>query len=539
MRISTPYFQKAGTQAILDQQAEISRTQLQLSTGKRILAPSDAPVDAEQALEMHQALDRVEQYNRNADRADLRLKTEEGVLKGMETQLFRAKELAIQAANDTYSHEDRQAIALELKQILNELIELGNATDGNGEYLFAGTKTTTEPFSLDEQGHVIYQGDDGQRFLKVGENRTIAISDSGFSAFMDLRNGNGDFTAAAVGGNSGTGVIDPGSVTDYSAFTGEDYTIVFTQSTEAAVDPSGTTIGVITDDAVAPAVDNDLRYELIINGHAVPVHDEAGAPITDMAELADAINGEQATTGVVAYVDTEGNLRLANADNSDASPITVQERLYDGGGVALDTGDSMTGYFGGVLQGDGTATEVLGEELVFETSAADSYVVLNSASQVVHSGEYQPEAGIQFNGMTTNVRGEPGAGDRFTIQASRRQDLFTTMENLIAAVEYRVADNTENADFRNAINRALTDLSRAVDKVSEVRATVGSRLNAVESQKDVNEYFTLQAKEIISDLEDLDYTEAISRFNLQMVGLQAAQQAYVKVQGLSLFNYIS
>lgn len=71
-----------------------------------------------------------------------------------------------------------------------------------------------------------------------------------------------------------------------------------------------------------------------------------------------------------------------------------------------------------------------------------------------------------------------------------------------------------------------------------MRATVGARLNAVDAQKDVNDGFKLQVQETLSKLQDLDYAEAVSRLNLQLTGLQAAQQSFLKIQGLSLFNFL-
>jgi flagellar hook-associated protein 3 FlgL len=63
-------------------------------------------------------------------------------------------------------------------------------------------------------------------------------------------------------------------------------------------------------------------------------------------------------------------------------------------------------------------------------------------------------------------------------------------------------------------------------------------LNAIDEQNEVNRDIELVLETHLSEEQDLDYTEAISRFERQMVALQAAQQAYVKVQGLSLFNYL-
>jgi flagellar hook-associated protein 3 FlgL len=88
------------------------------------------------------------------------------------------------------------------------------------------------------------------------------------------------------------------------------------------------------------------------------------------------------------------------------------------------------------------------------------------------------------------------------------------------------------------VNRTLADLDQALENVYGIRAQIGARLNGIDNQKDNNENLILQVDESLSVLNDLDYAEAISRLKRQLVGLQAAQESYAKVEGLSLFDYI-
>ena len=94
------------------------------------------------------------------------------------------------------------------------------------------------------------------------------------------------------------------------------------------------------------------------------------------------------------------------------------------------------------------------------------------------------------------------------------------------------------ARLNNGMNRALTDIDQSMGNILQVRAQVGARLNTIDSQKNTNDSFSLQLQSTLSDIQDLDYAEAASRLNRQLLGLQAAQQAFVKVQGLSLFNFL-
>ncbi|OQW78494.1 MAG: flagellar hook-associated protein 3 [Proteobacteria bacterium ST_bin11] len=92
----------------------------------------------------------------------------------------------------------------------------------------------------------------------------------------------------------------------------------------------------------------------------------------------------------------------------------------------------------------------------------------------------------------------------------------------------------------NAPNRfSLDDLDNALVRLDTVRASTGARLKALDDQEKLNADYILDNKSTASDIGDLDYAEALSKFNLQQISLQAAQQAFIKVQNLSLFNYIS
>ena len=77
-----------------------------------------------------------------------------------------------------------------------------------------------------------------------------------------------------------------------------------------------------------------------------------------------------------------------------------------------------------------------------------------------------------------------------------------------------------------------------MDASLDARTRIGTRQNAVEQQREINDSSQFSMTTTLSQIEDLDYAEAITQLNLQSAGLQAAQQVYVKVQGLSLFNFL-
>lgn len=150
--------------------------------------------------------------------------------------LARVRELAVQGGNASLTGSDRRAITTELRSRFEELTGIANATDGSGQYLFAGYMGSTRPFggtveSILAGGEIVYQGDDGQRKLQVSATRFLEVSDSGNDVFKRIRSGNGNFVTDYAATNSGTGVVNAGSVTNtvaWNAAATKDVTIRFT-----------------------------------------------------------------------------------------------------------------------------------------------------------------------------------------------------------------------------------------------------------------------------------------------------------------------
>ena len=109
-----------------------------------------------------------------------------------------------------------------------------------------------------------------------------------------------------------------------------------------------------------------------------------------------------------------------------------------------------------------------------------------------------------------------------------------TITNVLEAVAQLSRDLKSNTPSPNT----LTDLDQALDRFVTVRASVGARLHALDDQENLNADYILDNQSTASQIGDLDYAEAMSKFNLQQLSLQAAQQAYTKVKDLSLFKYL-
>tara|TARA_R110000824_G_scaffold222202_1_gene409795 strand:- start:213899 stop:215128 length:1230 start_codon:yes stop_codon:yes gene_type:complete len=149
---------------------------------------------------------------------------------------------------------------------------------------------------------------------------------------------------------------------------------------------------------------------------------------------------------------------------------------------------------------------------------------------------------ITVGGISITLEGTPAAGDEILVAKSgggvRGADLFRTMEEAIRVLENPADNPTKKADQRNTLNTAMRDLDNSLDNVLTVRASAGARLNELDVIDAVSSNRTLNYEQTLSDLVDLDYTEAISEYSLRQVGMQAAQKAFVDIKGLSLFNYM-
>jgi flagellar hook-associated protein 3 FlgL len=225
MRISSNQLYDAGVRGMERNQSQLLKLQEQISSGRRILTPADDPVGAARALTVTQTREVAAQYARNQGAAADRLGLVDSQLGAVTDLLQSVRERVIQAGNTILSDSDRQAVASELEARFAELLGIANSKNADGDYLFAGHQGATTPFVLSAATSsaaptsVSYFGDDGERLMQVGPAQQMPSSVAGSDLFMNIREGNGSFLAAAGGdggtlANRGAGVIDGGSVLD-------------------------------------------------------------------------------------------------------------------------------------------------------------------------------------------------------------------------------------------------------------------------------------------------------------------------------------
>ncbi len=268
MRTSTNMIYELGIASVQQRQQDLVRLQQQISSGRRVLTPSDDPVAAATTLDLKQSQALNNQYHVNGDHAKSQLSEEEGALADITTLLQDVKTLAVYAGNASLTNTDRAILATELRSRYEELVAIANRGNGNGQYLFSGYQGATQPFAETGPGTVAYAGDGGERSIKIGPARTIAISDSGDAVFRSIKNGNGTFAAAPGATNAGGGIISPGSVTNPTSWNASanprDFTIKF--HVDGSVTPPQTTYDIVDNinnvsllTGIAPAAGPYLR----------------------------------------------------------------------------------------------------------------------------------------------------------------------------------------------------------------------------------------------------------------------------------------
>ena len=260
-------------------------------------------------------------------------------------------------------------------------------------------------------------------------------------------------------------------------------------------------------------------------------------PFTRDASGSFIYNGDQdqrflrASSGVVVPVSDPGFDVFMNVKNGNGNFITSSNPANTGSGIISPgsyqappqfLAESYTIAFGVDINGDTTYT-VTGD---------------TSGTVFVPATVWQEGDDITFNGITTEVVGAPLAGDEFNIDPSSSQDIFTTIQNAITAVENYNGSEAGKAQFFNSINSVQETMERNMQNIDIVRGRIGSRLNALESEYNSNLSLVITSKTALSDVQDLDIVEASTRFSQQLVVLEAAQSSFVRVRDLNLFNFL-
>lgn len=550
MRVSTNLIHMQGVQNMLEQQARLIDVQNQLSRGEKYSVPSDNPNAASRVLDLNEVISQIGQYEENSNYATQRLNLEEATLVSANNVLQRVRELSIQAANTAVNDlQSERAIAAEIRERIDELFDYANTKDESGDYLFSGFQSKTQAFTTDGRGNYNYNGDEGLIGIQIGSNRQVVANDSGAEVFQLIRQGNGTFNVDAHSTNGGTGRVSTGTVQDPTAYNAHDFTITFANPPDT-FDVVNNTTGATVLTAQAYNDGNVIAF----NGIEVEI---SGTPVA----------GDSFTVTASRNQDIFSSL-------SELATVLESPEIGD-----------VRGVIGGDFINNGFAA---GENITFDLSfdgIAPINVTVNAptptntevATDIIASislvaGPANPDGSYTINGTT------PGVSTTFWHNTVTDEIEFRTDGATGVTVNALVVDNfvdptndavmtltgggntntTSNtidasivgdsvtfapgvaprSHLGQQIDNALNNIDRAMDKIIEVHTSIGGRLNSIDSQLDDNEAKKVYLQGVRSDIKDLDFAEAISNLNFQTTALQVAQQTFVQIQNLNLFNFI-
>ncbi|WP_299668626.1 flagellar hook-associated protein FlgL [uncultured Psychromonas sp.] len=485
MRISSQMLFMRNTSSLMSQQSELSEQNLHMASQKRVIHGSDDPVAIATIQRLKQDISVGEQYIENGEMAESANELIDTALTQSTNILQRARELMVSGSNGIMNESNREAIAVELENLREELMGLANTKDGNSQYIFAGFEVDTQPFQKNEFGEVIYHGDSGERDYKIGSGVSIQGNDSGASVFMNIAEGNGTFVSEVGSANTGGGIISSGNVIDENAardYLDQDYTIAITDGTDG---PEYSVYGL---------------KEKTVSGEADVRISSVDASISGTVE----IQFSETSTPDEFYIIVNG--QSSNPDVYDATDSNTQEININGTSIEI-----------GGLPADGDSFEL---------------------TQYITPTPYEDGQAITFNGIKTELKGGVVAEDSFTLRQSEEKDIFATLQSSIDALRIPGTDETASAARNSAFSNSLLQIDAAMDNVMSTQSSVGARLRTIDNQRESTLDFNLTAQSTLSSLEDLDMAAAISEYQEQYSMLEISQKTYVQLQQLSLFNLI-
>ena len=295
----------------------------------------------------------------------------------------------------------------------------------------------------------------------------------------------------------------------------------------------------------------------------------------DRATLANTLSGQlQQLMGLANTQDSTGSYMFSGFQSQTqpfvATPAGVayfgddgQRTMQVGSGRQIPVNDSGANVFMRIKNGNGTfvtqaATANTGSATISagsvmnpaaltgnnysisfaQAAGSTTYTVTNMTTGLPVTGmsaqPYVSGQAISFDGMQVNIQGAPAAGDSFTVAPSTNQSMFTTISNMITALN----SPATGAALTNSLDSGLTNIDNALNNVLNTQTSLGLRINEINSLQQTGASTSLQLQQTLSTLQDTNVTQAISNLDLQQTILQAAQKSFVQVANLSMFSYL-
>jgi len=525
VRISTSQFYNTNSANYQKNFANTVKTQQEASDGIRVRSGKDDPVGAARLLQLEQQQNMLKQYSGNIVNVRNALGTAESTLNAIGAVLQRVNELAVSSGNASFTDSDRKANADELASLEDQLFSLMNSKDENGKYIFSGSKGDTPPYQRNADGTYSYQGDQGKLNLQVGDMLSLAANETGYDAFEQaLNTSRSETRMTAPATDDGRVSLSNGQVAGSSVYNdrfrgGEPYTIEFVSSTEFKVTDAGGND--VTLEASQGGKFDPNGSNTTINFRGVDLRLDITYKDGDKGNEDAVIAGHTFTLSSKAD-EVLGTRSPGNASSEQVTGATITDQ--DAYKAAFPSG-------GAVLKFTGTNTF----ELYASPVSADSRPVA-SGTLGGPNGTTATAAGVSFE-----LSGAPAAGDSFSVKVDthQTQNVLDTISKLRTALSTpQDSDPVAKQNFKAALDSAIGNVGSAINQVSSSVSAIGGRGQALDVQAETNESLSTENTKTQSSIRESDPAEVMVRLQMQSNMLQASLQAYAKVAGLSLVNYI-
>ncbi|WP_323614450.1 flagellar hook-associated protein 3 [Pseudomonas putida] len=525
VRISTSQFYNTNSANYQKNFANTVKTQQEASDGIRVRSAKDDPVGAARLLQLEQQQNMLKQYNGNIVNVRNALGTAESTLNAIGNVLQRVNELAVSSGNASFTDSDRKANADELASLEDQLFSLMNSKDENGKYIFSGSKGDTPPYVRNADGTYSYQGDQGKLNLQVGDMLSLAANETGYDAFEQaLNTSRSETKLIAPATDDGRVSLSNGQVSGSSTYNdrfrgGEPYTVEFVSSTEFKITDAG---------------GNDVTLEASQGGK----FDPNGANTTisfrgvDLRLDINYQDGDKGNEdGVIAGHTFTLSSKADEVSGTRSPGNTSSEQVTDATITDQDAYKAAFPSGGAVLKFTGTNTF----DLYASPVSADSRPVA-SGTLGGPNGTTATAAGVSFE-----LSGAPAVGDSFSVKVDthQTQNVLDTISQLRKALSTpQDSDPVAKQNFKVALDSAIGNVGSAINQVSSSVSAIGGRGQALDVQAETNEALSAENTNTQSSIRESDPAEVMVRLQMQTNMLQASLQAYAKVAGLSLVNYI-
>jgi flagellar hook-associated protein 3 FlgL len=309
-RIATSFAYDGALNNLMSRQGQLTETQEQMTSGKRVIKASDDPAAAARAERARALEERTTASERAVDASANSMTLTESALGDAGELLQQARELLVSAGDASYSDAERASKATAIKAIRDQLLSVANRPDGQGGFVFSGQGSGGAPF-VDKPGGVAFDGVGGS--VNVATDEPLPLTLDGGSIWLSGNTGNGVFVTKNV--NSSSAWIDAGSVSTPSQITNSTYDLQFSTA-------GGATTYSVTKDGNPVSSGNAFTtgQEIVVDGMSFAI---TGAPADgDTFEMTP-------STKTLSVFDALDNAATALAQPGRGGP-KVQQSVLDG-----------------------------------------------------------------------------------------------------------------------------------------------------------------------------------------------------------------